>query len=388
MKIMHLILLYFVLQNILAQQINHSSISLNIGGHDGMHPTIHHTRIYQFTHYETAYRYMLNNRVGMKFDVGYDNFNFTDGHPNTRALRFSFQPVFNLSDVFHFNDFSERLGLQVHIGAGYAAMWNKDLKSGPAELFAAQEGSVDEILQGIIGFTPLFKISEKLSLQADISFMGNIRQNNGFDFEALPIQGGGFSAYYAAATIGMNYYFGKAPTHADWAYSPRLNASDLNKIIELDKQIVELKNQMSQIDTVIVRTETRVEFYKGDTIWEQNKNYLVLEEAGVYEVLFEKSSVRINPVYHQSLNKLIKLMKDNPNLKISLTGHADSDGLDAVNNKLSEERAQAVFDYLVTNGISKERLEIGFKGETQTKYPGKTVEVDAANRRVSFKIIP
>lgn len=370
-----------------AQELKRSSIGLSIGGHDGMHNTLHTTRIYGFSHYEANYRYMLNNRVGFKFDIGFDNFKFKDGHPPTQALRFSIQPTFNLTDILHFDDFSQRLGLQLHVGGGYAAMWNKTLLSGPAELFSAQEGSVDEMLQGIIGLTPQFKISEKLSINADVSFMANIRQNNGFDFEALPVQGGGFSGYYAAATIGFNYYIGKAKTHADWTYTPRLRASDLEKIAELQNQVKALEAQMQTIDTVVERYETRVEVIKGqtDTIYiDDNKT---LADAGIYEVLFVKGSPWLNPVYHQSLNNLISYMNANPSVKIGVVGHADADGEDDINRNLSAARAEAVTTYLVLNGIEKERLVVSFRGKSETKYPGKTLEVDAANRRVSFAII-
>ncbi|MFN5440469.1 MAG: hypothetical protein ACK5AR_01265, partial [Flavobacteriia bacterium] len=260
-----LLLLLLLTFNANAQDYNRSSIGLSIGGHDGMHNTLHTTRVYQFTHYEAAYRFMFNNRVGLKFDTGFDNFKFSDGHPATKALRFSIQPVFNLTDLLHMNDFSERLGMQLHVGGGYATMWNKTQLSGPAELFTAQEGSVDEMLQGIIGLSPMFKVSDKFSLQADISFMGNIRQNNGFDFEATPMQGGGFSGYYASATIGFNYYLGKSAKHADWSYTPRLNPADLAKIDALQAQVKALEAQMKEIDTVIERTETTVEIMRGDT---------------------------------------------------------------------------------------------------------------------------
>jgi OOP family OmpA-OmpF porin len=330
---------------------------------------------------------MLNNRVGLKFDVGFDNFKFKDQHPPTQALRFSIQPTFNLTDMLHFDDFSKRLGLQLHVGGGYATMWNKTLLSGPAELFSAQEGSVDEMLQGIIGLTPQFKINEKLSINADISFMANIRQNNGFDFEALPVQGGGFSGYYATATIGFNYYLGKAKTHADWSYTPRLQASDLAKISELQKQVQALQTQMQEIDTVVERIETRVEVIKGDTIKVFVDDNRTLADAGVYEVLFVKGSSWLNPVYHQSLNNLVSYMKANPTVQIGIVGHADADGENDINNKLSAARAEAVTTYLVSNGVAKEKLVVSFRGKTETKYPGKTLEVDAANRRVSFSII-
>ena len=382
-----LLLLLLLTFNANAQDYNRSSVGLSIGGHDGMHNTLHTTRVYQFTHYEANYRYMLNNRVGLKFDAGFDNFKFSDGHPATKALRFSIQPVFNLTDLLHMNDFSERLGMQLHIGGGYATMWNKTKLSGPAELFTAQEGSVDEMLQGIIGLSPMFKVSDKFSLQADISFMGNIRQNNGFDFEATPMQGGGFSGYYASATIGFNYYLGKNAKHADWSYTPRLNPADLAKIDALQAQVKALEAQMKEIDTVIERTETTVEIMRGDTVKVYIDDAKTLEDAGIYEVLFVKGSPWLNPVYHETLNNLINYMNANPGLKIGVIGHADTDGEDDINNKLSAARAEAVTNYLVGKGIAKDRLVVSFRGKTETKYPGKTLEVDAANRRVSFRII-
>lgn len=356
-----------------AQDFNRSSIGLSIGGHDGLSRTQHPTRIYQFTHYEANYRFMFNNRVGLKFDGALDNFKFTDGHTPTTGLRFSMQPVFNLTDILHMNDFSQRLGLQFHVGGGYAAL--------------IQNGATDNILQGIIGLTPQMKLSDKLSINADVSFMANIRQQNGFDFEATPIQGGGFSGYYASATIGFNYYLGKAKTHADWTYTPRLQAADLAKIAELQKQVADLQTQMQSIDTVVERYETRVEVIEGksDTVYiDDNKT---LADAGIYEVLFVKGSPWLNPVYHQSLNNLIAYMNANPTVKIGVVGHADTDGEDDINRNLSAARANAVTTYLTSKGIAKDRLVVSYKGKSETKYPGKTLEVDAANRRVSFGII-
>lgn len=356
-----------------AQDYNRSSIGLSIGGHDGLHTTLHPTRIYQFTHYEANYRYMMNNRVGLKFDAGYDHFKFTDGYAPTNALRFSVQPVFNLTDMLHLNDFSERLGLQFHMGGGYFRMTN--------------QGLADQMLQGIIGLTPQLKLTNKLSINADISFMGNIRQQNGFDFEAAPIPGGGFSGYYASATVGFNVYLGKKEQHADWTYTPRLQAADLAKIAELEKQVQTLQTQMKEIDTVVERVETRVEVVRPEPIKIFVDDNKTLADAGVYEVLFVKGSPWLNPVYQQTLNNLVNYMKANPELKIGVIGHADTDGENDVNNKLSAARAEAVTNYLVANGVSKDKLVVSYKGKSATKYPGKTLEVDAANRRVSFEII-
>ena len=75
----HLLFAFFSLISVLgtAQDYNKWSAGFNIGGHDGMHNTNHTTHIYQFTHYELNSRYMFNNRIGLKFDAGFDHFNFT-----------------------------------------------------------------------------------------------------------------------------------------------------------------------------------------------------------------------------------------------------------------------------------------------------------------------
>jgi outer membrane protein OmpA-like peptidoglycan-associated protein len=80
-------------------------------------------------------------------------------------------------------------------------------------------------------------------------------------------------------------------------------------------------------------------------------------------------------------------MAANPSQKIAVSGHADSDGGDEVNNKLSEARVNNVVDYLVKKGANKNRLVISYKGKKETKYAGNTLEIDAANRRVQFSIV-
>ena len=57
-----------------------------------------------------------------------------------------------------------------------------------------------------------------------------------------------------------------------------------------------------------------------------------------------------------SLNTLVKILKDNPNITIELAAHTDMIGTAEANQTLSEKRAQTVVDYLIQAGISKERL--------------------------------
>lgn len=417
-----------------AQDYNKWSVGFNLGGHDGLHNTNHTTRIFQFTHYELNARRMYNNRIGLKYDMGFDHFNFKDGHPATNALRFSIQPTINLTDMLHMNDFSSRWGMMLHFGVGYAVMWNKTLATGPKELFKAGDGSVDEMLQGIIGLTPQFKVNDRLSINGDISFMGNIRQNKGFDFESSSIQGGGFSGYYATATVGFSYYLGKAKSHADWTYTPRLNQSDLDRIANLEKQAKEAEQKLGDddkdgvinaVDQEVNTPEGRAVDVTGKTIvptpapdlntidtdgdgfvdgkdecptvkgthngcpeeHSPEKDAKTLNDSGINDIMFVKGSFYLNPTYNVILDKVVSYMAANPSQKIAVSGHADSEGGDAVNNKLSEARVNNVVDYLVKKGADKNRLVISYKGKKETKYAGNTLEIDAANRRVQFAIV-
>ena len=380
-----------------SQSMNKSSIGFNIGGHDGMSKTNHYTRLNQLNHYELNYRYMMNNRFGLKFDAGFDNFQFVDDHPATSALRFSIQPTFNLTDLLHMNNFSTRWGILLHMGAGYAAMWNKEVR-GPNEILNLKEGSVDEMLQGIIGLTPQFKLNERLSINGDIAFMGNIRQNYGFDFESAPIQGGGFSGYYATATIGFSYYIGKSKNNADWTYSPTFNPlvmqENLNRIIALETLAKEAEAKLGDDDKdgVINAVDQEVNTPLGNKVDITGKTIIEtpptdLNSFGIADIMFVKGSFYINPIYYRIMDRVVSYMAANPTKKISVSGHTDIDGSDEINNKISEVRVNNVVNYLIKKGADKNRLEITFKGKKQVKYPGNTSEVDAANRRVQFTII-
>ena len=380
-----------------SQSMNKSSIGFNIGGHDGMSKTNHYTRLNQLNHYELNYRYMMNNRFGLKFDAGFDNFQFVDDHPATSALRFSIQPTFNLTDLLHMNNFTTRWGILLHMGAGYAAMWNKEVR-GPNEILNLKEGSVDEMLQGIIGLTPQFKLNERLSINGDIAFMGNIRQNYGFDFESAPIQGGGFSGYYATASIGFSYYIGKSKNNADWTYSPTFNPlvmqENLNRIIALETLAKEAEAKLGDDDKdgVINAVDQEVNTPLGNKVDITGKTIIEtpptdLNSFGIADIMFVKGSFYINPIYYRIMDRVVSYMAANPTKKISVSGHTDIDGSDEINNKISEVRVNNVVNYLIKKGADKNRLEITFKGKKQVKYPGNTSEVDAANRRVQFTII-
>ncbi|NOZ89921.1 MAG: OmpA family protein, partial [Epsilonproteobacteria bacterium] len=78
--------------------------------------------------------------------------------------------------------------------------------------------------------------------------------------------------------------------------------------------------------------------------------------------------------------------KNCPNTIITIAGHTDSDGNEAYNQRLSENRANAVKQYLINHGVNASRLEAIGYGETQPIADNSTKEGKEKNRRIEFNI--
>lgn len=140
----------------------------------------------------------------------------------------------------------------------------------------------------------------------------------------------------------------------------------------------------------------------GASYQEYNKEiYMKKIEVGEVIVLknifYDLAKYSLRPESKSELDRLIKLMNENPTLKIQISGHTDSRGSNESNKELSKNRAKEVVDYLVKAGISVSRLQFEGYGEEQLIHSDaaieklKTVkEKEAAhqeNRRTEFKII-
>lgn len=108
------------------------------------------------------------------------------------------------------------------------------------------------------------------------------------------------------------------------------------------------------------------------------------ETSGVY---FDTEKYNINAASQETLDKLAGIFKEYPGSNILVEGHTDSTGADAYNLTLSKNRAQAVTNYLVQQGVSSGRFNTKWYGETQPKYDNSTVEGRAKNRRVELAIV-
>jgi outer membrane protein OmpA-like peptidoglycan-associated protein len=105
-------------------------------------------------------------------------------------------------------------------------------------------------------------------------------------------------------------------------------------------------------------------------------------------VFFDVNKWDLKPESKAELEKISSFLKTNSTLKIEFGGHTDNTGDKIANKTLSENRAKAVYDYIITKGgIVATRLSYKGYGDTKPKVPNDTPENKAKNRRTELKVI-
>jgi len=104
-------------------------------------------------------------------------------------------------------------------------------------------------------------------------------------------------------------------------------------------------------------------------------------------IFFETASYALLPTSTVELNKLGQFMKTSPAVRIEVGGHTDDVGNDAANQKLSEQRANAVRDFLIKQGIDGSRVVAKGYGETKPVTTNETDEGRALNRRTEVTVL-
>jgi len=99
---------------------------------------------------------------------------------------------------------------------------------------------------------------------------------------------------------------------------------------------------------------------------------------------FDFDKVHLRPAGEAKVDHAVKLMQENPNLRVVAEGYTDSIGSDAYNQKLSERRAGTVRDYMVSKGISASRITTRGFGKARPVASNQTAEGRAENRRVEI----
>ncbi|MBF9236019.1 OmpA family protein [Hymenobacter sp. BT683] len=117
-------------------------------------------------------------------------------------------------------------------------------------------------------------------------------------------------------------------------------------------------------------------------------NKIILARAiEVKDIFYDYDKFNIRPDAAIRLDTLVQTLVDNPKISIELSSHTDQRGKDAYNQKLSQQRAQAAVDYIVSKGIDKARITARGYGESRPIIAAPKSEAEhQLNRRTEFKV--
>lgn len=106
------------------------------------------------------------------------------------------------------------------------------------------------------------------------------------------------------------------------------------------------------------------------------------------EVSFDYDSATVKPAFRDTLDKLADLLRKYDRTVVHVIGHTDSSGSDAYNQSLSERRARAVMDYLISRGVNVDRLRSEGRGEREPRDSNASEAGRQLNRRVEVYMKP
>lgn len=140
-----------------------------------------------------------------------------------------------------------------------------------------------------------------------------------------------------------------------------------------------------------VETVENIKDKGGVAVWEEIE--CKLTDNNVLPILYELGSARLTADSRGIIDsKLLKLMKDKPNIRVEISSHTDSRGSKTDNEKLSQARAESVVNYLIGRGIQRSRLVAKGYGESRLKNRCAdniecTEAEHSANRRTEFRVL-
>lgn len=158
------------------------------------------------------------------------------------------------------------------------------------------------------------------------------------------------------------------------------NVQLIQLLDEIDKDTVPL----ASIDTTVIVPDTL-----PYNIYEENKVYLIEKEKTINleDIRFEFGSDKLFLSSYHDLELLLEYLNENPQSRIRIEGHTDNVGSESFNKRLSERRARAIHNYLVSNRIDKNRIPYVGYGEEKPIATNDTPAGRQKNRRVSLTIL-
>jgi OOP family OmpA-OmpF porin len=386
---------------------NKWSVELNGGVNKPSKPFTpgYYTSTPSFYNADFGVRYMLNNKFGIKADIGFYSLeNKDDSAPfETKYYRTSLQGVVNLGRVLHFENWTNIFGALIHAGPGYAQFKTE------GKAFTDRMGTF------MVGITGQIRLTDKIALTGDFSSITNVRQDLAFDGNSLNVEQRGFNGGMFTGTVGLTVYLGKNAVHADWY-------ADANKYKEeieaLEKRVGDLETLHNDADMdgvpdyldkepnstpgVLVDSKGRAIDNNNNGVPDELESYLQktygakstttnnqlvkdLINGGYVTTYFDFNKSEPTNVSTEGIDFILTYMRNNPEANVSIYGHADEIGQSAYNTKLANSRAESVKNILVKANVSPSRLTVVSSGEDNSVDPS-SVGARKLVRRVTFKV--
>lgn len=173
------------------------------------------------------------------------------------------------------------------------------------------------------------------------------------------------------------------------------------KVYINDKRVINIPNAAAA-DWFTINTEfwenhidyiTNVRLAKGGVeLYDRNAQSMTAVEKSIAEtgkfvtnnILFDTGKATLKPESMEEIQKVADYMKKNPNVRFEVQGHTDNQGSDKINDPLSQQRAEAIVEALVSLGCDPFNLRAVGKGSHEPVADNSTAEGRAQNRRVEF----
>lgn len=381
-------ILFCLSNNISAQDYNKWSIDLGAGVHTIGVPLSAGYFASPLGQGNLGVRYMLNNRFGLRVDLGYSKFSELKGTIpfSSNYYRFSVEGVVNVGNILNFDSWTKRINLLLHTGGGFSSL----------NTLKPTVNGGDGMVNILLGLTPQYKINDKISVFADLSSIVHFFQENSIDGGSNPTARETNVSMFNTS-LGVNIALGKKKQHADFTSDEIVDEKIVSELDDLKKrlsnaevEIEKLKNKevvvtneliISELDNRYVKKGEKIS--QDGSIIDSNVDFIrELLNRGYENVYFEVNQTAIQEGSLNSINYLRQFMLDNPSVNAAIIGYADETGSEKLNKALSTKRAKKVYDMLVAAGVNSGRLS--YAGGGIDASVGK--EARPLARKVIFKI--
>ena len=186
---------------------------------------------------------------------------------------------------------------------------------------------------------------------------------------------GGNTDSYMNFNLGLVYYFAKGPKSHLCDLYDGINQIDYKKIEDIVKKYATepTKVDYNRIEDIVKRNEPKIPA--------SNSNWVLVG------VNFNFNKVNLRPESIPILYNVTETLLTHPEIKVEIQGYTDNVGSSSYNKKLSLKRAEAVKSFLISKGVSADRLTAAGMGEANPVASNKTAEGRSLNRRIEFKIL-